>query len=279
MNQQLNSTVAAVAQMNFTGNVIPQPWFKTITRENGKPNLSAIVILSDIVYWYRPTEQRDEQTGQTVGYAKKFKADMLQRSYAQLAEQFGISKREATNAVAELEKIGVIKRHLRTIDVNGMKMSNVLFIELIPEVLYNVTFPDSKNEIAITSESDTLSLLKVTPPTLRSETYTETTTETSTKNKRDIKGSHKSRRKREPRPESLEAVKAYIQEKGYSLNAEKWYYHYEANGWKVGRNPMKDWKASVDYWARNDYAAPKPQQQIVQREPEPAQAWGVQLNV
>lgn len=263
MNQQLNSTVAAVAQMNFTGNVIPQAWFKTITRDNGKPNLSAIVILSDIVYWYRPTEQRDEQTGQTVGYTKKFKADMLQRSYSQLAEQFGISKREATNAVAELEKIGVIKRHLRTIDVNGMKMSNVLFIELIPEVLYNVTFPDSKNEIAITLESDTLSLLKVTPPTLRSETYTEITTETTTENKRDIKGSPKSRRKREPRPESLEAVKAYIQEKKYSLNAEKWYYHYEANGWKVGRNPMKDWKASVDYWARNDYSAPKPQQQIV----------------
>lgn len=263
MNQQLNSTVAAVAQMNFTGNVIPQAWFKTITRENGKPNLSAIVILSDIVYWYRPTEQRDEQTGQTVGYAKKFKADMLQRSYAQLAEQFGITKREATAAVTELEKIGVIKRHFRTLEVNGVKTSNVLFIELIPEKLYSVTFPDAENEIAVTLERDTLSRSNVTPPTLKRETNTETTQETTTENKKDIKGSHKSRRKREPRPESLEAVKAYIQEKKYSLNAEKWYYHYVANGWKVGRNPMKDWKASVDYWARNDYTTPNSQQQIV----------------
>ena len=29
-------------------------------RDNGKPNLTAIVILSDIVYWYKPTEVREE---------------------------------------------------------------------------------------------------------------------------------------------------------------------------------------------------------------------------
>jgi hypothetical protein len=30
--------------------------------------------------------------------------------------------------------------------------------------------------------------------------------------------------------------------------AEKFVAHYEANGWKVGRNAMKDWKASVRKW-------------------------------
>ena len=29
---------------------------------------------------------------------------------------------------------------------------------------------------------------------------------------------------------------------------EKFPAHYEANGWKVGRNPMKDWKAAVRKW-------------------------------
>jgi len=47
----------------------------------------------------------------------------------------------------------------------------------------------------------------------------------------------------------LEDVKAYIREKGYSVDAERWMAHYEANGWRVGRNPMKDWRASVRYWA------------------------------
>lgn len=32
-----------------------------------------------------------------------------------------------------------------------------------------------------------------------------------------------------------------------------WFDHYEANGWKVGKNPMKDWKASVRTWIKNDY--------------------------
>jgi hypothetical protein len=28
--------------------------------------------------------------------------------------------------------------------------------------------------------------------------------------------------------------------------------HYTANGWRVGRNPMKDWKAAVRQWERNE---------------------------
>ena len=27
--------------------------------------------------------------------------------------------------------------------------------------------------------------------------------------------------------------------------------HYESNGWKVGKNPMKNWKAAVNNWMRN----------------------------
>lgn len=31
----------------------------------------------------------------------------------------------------------------------------------------------------------------------------------------------------------------------------KFYDYYEANGWKVGRNPMKDWQAAMRNWKRN----------------------------
>ena len=34
--------------------------------------------------------------------------------------------------------------------------------------------------------------------------------------------------------------------------------HYTANGWKVGRNPMRDWKAAVRQWERNDLGRSKP---------------------
>lgn len=58
---------------------------------------------------------------------------------------------------------------------------------------------------------------------------------------------------------TLEDVSAYCREKGYSVNAEAFVAHYESNGWKVGKNPMKDWKAAVRYWASNS----KPKQQGV----------------
>lgn len=177
-----NSIVDLIGQINISGNVIPQSWFKTIIRDNGKPNLSAIVILSDIVYWYRPTEIRDEQTGQTIAMKKKFKSDLLQRSYNSLSEQFGISKREATNAVTALEQLGVVKKHFRTVVSDGVPHSNVLFIELIPDVLYRITYPE--NEIAITLESEMVSPSKVIGVTSKSETYTEITTEITTENKK-----------------------------------------------------------------------------------------------
>ena len=138
-----NIKVDAMMQIQLTGNVTPQIWYKTITKENGKPHLLAIAILSDIAYWYRPTEIRDEGTGHITGYKKKFKADILQRSYDQFAELFGESKRSVTDAVIRLEVLGVVKRVFRTIDVAGIKYNNVLFIDLFPERLYELTYPDS----------------------------------------------------------------------------------------------------------------------------------------
>jgi hypothetical protein len=35
---------------------------------------------------------------------------------------------------------------------------------------------------------------------------------------------------------------------------EKFHAHYEANGWKVGRNAMKDWKAAVRKWDLSTFA-------------------------
>lgn len=36
------------------------------------------------------------------------------------------------------------------------------------------------------------------------------------------------------------------------FSAERFIDHYTANGWRVGRTPMKDWKATVRNWCRND---------------------------
>lgn len=56
---------------------------------------------------------------------------------------------------------------------------------------------------------------------------------------------------------AIEDIEDYINEKGYRVDAHKFYDYYESNGWKVGKNPMKDWKAAIRNWARNDYDKPK----------------------
>lgn len=52
---------------------------------------------------------------------------------------------------------------------------------------------------------------------------------------------------------TLAEVQAYCNERGNKVDAAHFYDYYEANGWKVGKNSMKDWKASVRTWERNGY--------------------------
>lgn len=49
-------------------------------------------------------------------------------------------------------------------------------------------------------------------------------------------------------PPTVEDVQAYIDEKGYTVNAEKFVAYYASNGWKVGRTKMVDWKMAVVGW-------------------------------
>lgn len=53
-------------------------------------------------------------------------------------------------------------------------------------------------------------------------------------------------------PPTLDEVIAYCQERGNSVDAERFVSFYESNGWKVGKNPMKDWRAAVRTWERDD---------------------------
>lgn len=53
-------------------------------------------------------------------------------------------------------------------------------------------------------------------------------------------------------PPSVDEVKAYCQERNNSVDAESFVDFYESKNWMVGKNKMKDWKASVRTWERRD---------------------------
>jgi hypothetical protein len=49
----------------------------------------------------------------------------------------------------------------------------------------------------------------------------------------------------------IEEVKAYMSELKMNDLSEQWFNHYEAIGWMIGKNKMKDWRASVRTWKAN----------------------------
>lgn len=51
---------------------------------------------------------------------------------------------------------------------------------------------------------------------------------------------------------SLSEVAQYCRERANKVDPEQFYNFYESNGWKVGKNPMKDWHAAVRTWEKRE---------------------------
>ncbi|MFH0728281.1 MAG: hypothetical protein V2B19_18325 [Pseudomonadota bacterium] len=88
-SEGINPVCQNMVNLRLAGNVTPITWFKSILTNSGKPDIAAIMILSDIMYWYTPTITRDEITGEVVCLQQKFKADKLQKTYNVFGANFG----------------------------------------------------------------------------------------------------------------------------------------------------------------------------------------------
>ena len=223
-----SETVDRMGQIDFSFggavNMIPDTWYKAIRYDSGKVNLNACVVLSEIVYWYRPKVERDKDNGQLLNWQKKFDADLLQKSYQELSDKFGLSKRQVTDAVVFLEHMGLVRREFRNIITeNGLALGNVLFIDLNVDRLIQITYPEQEKKDNLAD--DTLSRLNGrgvtnvdnsypitfkrerghvvtgegsrlngTPPTFKRETYTKNTTKTTTEITSSSSGSNESER-------------------------------------------------------------------------------------
>lgn len=62
----------------------------------------------------------------------------------------------------------------------------------------------------------------------------------------------KDKKKPSPRflPPTLDEVADYCAQKNYNIDPEKFFNYYESNGWMVGKNKMKNWRAAVSNWAK-----------------------------
>lgn len=52
-------------------------------------------------------------------------------------------------------------------------------------------------------------------------------------------------------PPTIESVSEYCKARDNRVDPIKFHAHYTANGWRVGKNPMKNWKAAIVTWERS----------------------------
>lgn len=99
------------------------------------------------------------------------------------------------------------------------------------------------------------------------EPKTKTKTKTKTKNKINIGGAGGDPAPKRKRfsPPSVEEVRTYINSMGYSVSAQGFVDFYTSNGWKVGKNTMRDWKAAVRGWQARENKPVDPRPRITER--------------
>ena len=136
-----------------------------------------------------------------------------------MANDLDLSKQAVLNIITKLVDKELIVKNPAT---KHLKVS-VLFLEYLNDYK---KFTDGKE-----------TLLE------RSKNFTETGKKTLPNNNTNNKNTF-------IRP-TAEQINEYSKEIGFTLDGSQFIDHYEARGWLIGKNPMKDWKAAVRTWKRN----------------------------
>ena len=158
----LPPAVAEIGEIRFEGNIVTHRWYQQVTLPSGKPDMPAIAILSEIVYWYRPYQTLDKRGKPLL--RKHFDGDMFQCTAAYFSSKFGFTKDQVRKALKRMEDAGYIRREYRCIVQQGVLRNNITFIEPLPPAIMAITHPGSACEMepeggdTLSPVGDTLSL-------------------------------------------------------------------------------------------------------------------------
>lgn len=198
-----------------------------------KIGLNETIVLQQLNYWLQKTRAGIEHEGKTWIY----------NTYAEWHEQVPFfSERTIQRVMLKLESMGLISS--KPINKSKGDMTKFYTINQDHDLLKSppcqsgtTIVPDRHHHGARMAPSSCQN------GTLSTETTTETTTEESAKTKKRFS------------PPSVGDVRLYCIERKNSIDAEAFVDYYNSNGWMVGRNRMKDWRAAVRQWERrqSDY--------------------------
>ena len=158
-------------------------------------------------------------------------------------EKTTLSAHKQRKALAVLQDVGIIeveykglpkKRHIR---INEHKLLNAV--------------DDKSQNASITSREN------FEPLGVENLNANKKEEEEHTNNKNDM-GQKRTRFM----PPSLEEVAEYCNERGNTIDPQRFFDYYETRGWMVGKNKMKSWKAAVRTWEGNEFGNSKPKKEL-----------------
>lgn len=195
---------------------------KTLIKEFGF--LEAVMLgelASESEYW----EEQEQKTADGFFYS----------TVENVEENTTLSDSQQRKAIASLKEKGVLESVVRGLPAKRyFKLNEEMLSELLVKNSENNISKDSRTS---SQKNEELDLEKI-------ETNKNNSNINKNKNKKEC-----ITRFAVPSPEE---VQEYCNERNNKVDAYRFIDYYTSKGWKVGNAPMKDWKAAVRTWERND---------------------------
>jgi hypothetical protein len=227
-----------------------RPEFVRLPDEQGKPiGTDAALMLSQSVWL---SEHRADEAG------------WFEWTISQCEEQTGLTRRQQQRLFPMLEALGYIKTDRRA--ENGLR-----HVRVCPSTLSESTkgvnrkarnvqteteYEKGKHETCKPNVSESTKGVNRKARNVQTEAPAVSTQDTKTLRETLPPISPQEGEVRPKRavfvPPAMEEVVGYMTEIGIPHLAAQWMAHYQANGWKVGRNPMKDWRAACRTWRETE---------------------------
>ena len=162
-------------------------------------------------------------------------------SNSYFAEKFNVDEKTISRKIKKLEKLNYIqisyikrgfeiqKREIRVTNLSLEEQKNH------PSSDEKITPSGDKNVTPSSDENVTENITSINSTSIDNNNYVIVIGQ---KQKKFVKP-------------SLKEISDYCKERNNDVNPERFLNYYEANGWKVGRNNMKDWKAAIRTWEVN----------------------------
>jgi len=162
-------------------------------------------------------------------------------TYEEFARVTGTPWESAPALIAELEKVASVTKRNNLVTLINRRMQKE-----------QNAFEDNANRQRAFREKHKSNAI-VTDKTLKT---LDVRRETLDKDKKDNTLEQAPKRPLFLKP-SVSEVTAYAKSIGFDLNGSRFCDFYESNGWRVGKNAMKNWQAAVRTWRQNDYGGGK----------------------